>query len=249
MANVSWVCPTIHPDLAIAPGGHARPLDPVPRCGGHAPGGRDDPPRRDPRRPDRVRAVQRPGARRGRLAGVPRRLTATWTGRPDCYHRPRRVPLDDGSNRRRPQRDGPTRRGRRRDRLRRISVAERPHDPDLDRDFAHANGWDRDFETYDDFDLPTYVGPVVVHEAAVDHRPGRAPPARGRRRDRRRAVRRRGQPPAGRPLRAAGDPRGAVHVGLDQLAPARRRAVRGPDRRRRRRRQHRPGLDRARPTR
>lgn len=27
-------------------------------------------------------------------------------------------------------------------------------------DFAAANGWDRDYETYTDFDLPTYVGPV-----------------------------------------------------------------------------------------
>jgi agmatinase len=35
-------------------------------------------------------------------------------------------------------------------------VAERQHDPD----FASLNGWDADFETYDDFDLPTYVGPV-----------------------------------------------------------------------------------------
>jgi agmatinase len=35
-------------------------------------------------------------------------------------------------------------------------VAERPHDPD----FAVVNGWDRAFETYSDFDLPTYVGPV-----------------------------------------------------------------------------------------
>ena len=58
----------------------------------------------------------------------------------------------------------------------------------------------------------------------------RAPRAGRRRRDHRRAVRRRGQPPAGRALRAAGDPRGAVHVGLDQLPPARRRAVRDPDR-------------------
>ena len=40
-------------------------------------------------------------------------------------------------------------------------MAERPPDPDLDRDFAHANGWDRQFETYDDFDLPTYVGPAT----------------------------------------------------------------------------------------
>jgi agmatinase len=35
-------------------------------------------------------------------------------------------------------------------------VAERPHDPD----FAALNGWDRDFVTYSDFDLPTYVGAV-----------------------------------------------------------------------------------------
>ena len=43
-------------------------------------------------------------------------------------------------------------------------MAERPHDPDLDRDpdpdVASRNGWDRPYETYDDFDLPTYVGPV-----------------------------------------------------------------------------------------
>ena len=31
-------------------------------------------------------------------------------------------------------------------------MAERPHDPDAsaDRDFAAANGWDREFETYSD---------------------------------------------------------------------------------------------------
>ena len=52
---------------------------------------------------------------------------------------------------------------------------------------------------------------------------------------------------SGRPVRPARHPRGAVHVRLDQLAPARRRAVRGPRRRRRRRRQHHPGLDRAGP--
>jgi len=39
-------------------------------------------------------------------------------------------------------------------------VAERPHDPDLNRDFAAQNGWDREFDTFDDFELPTYVGPV-----------------------------------------------------------------------------------------
>ena len=35
-------------------------------------------------------------------------------------------------------------------------MAERPHDPD----FARLNGWDGTFETYSDFDLPTYVGPL-----------------------------------------------------------------------------------------
>ena len=39
-------------------------------------------------------------------------------------------------------------------------MAEGPPDPDLDRDFARQNGWDRAYETYDDFELPTYVGPV-----------------------------------------------------------------------------------------
>ena len=33
-------------------------------------------------------------------------------------------------------------------------MAERPHDPD----FAAMNGWDREYETFSDFDLPTYVG-------------------------------------------------------------------------------------------
>ncbi len=36
-------------------------------------------------------------------------------------------------------------------------MAERPHPPG-EVDFAADNGWDRDYETYDDFDLPTYVG-------------------------------------------------------------------------------------------
>jgi agmatinase len=40
-------------------------------------------------------------------------------------------------------------------------VAERPHDSDLERDFARHNGWDAVYETYSDFDLPTYVGPTT----------------------------------------------------------------------------------------
>jgi len=38
-------------------------------------------------------------------------------------------------------------------------VAERPPEPAPD--FAAANGWDAPFETYSDFDLPTYVGPTT----------------------------------------------------------------------------------------
>ena len=40
-------------------------------------------------------------------------------------------------------------------------MAERPSvpDPALGSDLARHNGWDREFETYSDFDLPTYVGP------------------------------------------------------------------------------------------
>jgi hypothetical protein len=37
-------------------------------------------------------------------------------------------------------------------------VAERPTDPASGQGFASHNGWDREYEVYDDFDLPTYVG-------------------------------------------------------------------------------------------
>ncbi len=40
-------------------------------------------------------------------------------------------------------------------------MAERPHDPQADPGFARANGWDGEFETFADFDLPTYVGPAT----------------------------------------------------------------------------------------
>ena len=43
-------------------------------------------------------------------------------------------------------------------------MAERPDDPGSASaaapDFAARNGWDRDYETFSDFDLPTYVGPT-----------------------------------------------------------------------------------------
>ncbi|HEV7810921.1 MAG TPA: agmatinase [Candidatus Limnocylindrales bacterium] len=38
---------------------------------------------------------------------------------------------------------------------------ERPRDPAPPVDFAQLNGWDRDWETFSDFDLPTYVGPTT----------------------------------------------------------------------------------------
>ena len=79
MANVSWVCPTIHPDLAIAPEGtpgHSilfrdAAVDPARR--------RDDAAGRDAHRPDRRRAVQGPGAGRrrpGRSSASPTELDA-----------------------------------------------------------------------------------------------------------------------------------------------------------------------------
>jgi agmatinase len=38
-------------------------------------------------------------------------------------------------------------------------MSERHH-PDRERDFGARNGWDREYEVFDDFDLPTYVGPT-----------------------------------------------------------------------------------------
>ena len=40
-------------------------------------------------------------------------------------------------------------------------MSERPVEPTPDAGWAAANGWDRDYEVYSDFDLPTYVGPVT----------------------------------------------------------------------------------------
>ena len=39
-------------------------------------------------------------------------------------------------------------------------MSERPRDDELSGGFARQNGWDRAFEAYPDFELPTYVGPV-----------------------------------------------------------------------------------------
>ena len=73
MGNVSWTCPTIHPELSIAPEGTAGSLDPLPRRRRDTEGRSDDAARRDPRRPGRLGAVRRSGAGRRGLAGLPRR--------------------------------------------------------------------------------------------------------------------------------------------------------------------------------
>ena len=275
--NVSWVCPTIHPDLAIAhegTPGHSilfRDAAATPQAdettllaatlvaqtayelfadpelveaawhefrGDAGPSPRRRAVNRRTRRApvaSGTRSRQRANARQG--AGRRARYLGTRPARP--------------AGRRLRTGGAPTRRTCRRDVTPRPSpedpVAERPTTPTPSATSRPHNGWDREFEAYDDFDLPTYVGPSTFMKLPWVTDPAELRRRERRRRDRRRAVRRRGQPPTGRPLRAAGDPRGAVHVGLDQLAPARRRAVRGPDGRRCRRRQHRPGLDRARP--
>ncbi|MEA2610464.1 MAG: agmatinase [Chloroflexota bacterium] len=45
-------------------------------------------------------------------------------------------------------------------------MADRPLDPSIERGFAHVNGWDAEYETYSDFDLPTYVGPTTFMNLA-----------------------------------------------------------------------------------
>ena len=40
-------------------------------------------------------------------------------------------------------------------------MADRPVQPETEPGFAARNGWDAPFEVFDDFDLPTYVGPTT----------------------------------------------------------------------------------------
>ncbi len=170
-----------------------------------------------------------------------------------CYHRRRRAPLDVGCEpaappaRRlvppRPARSRPPSPGGPRGR-----APPRPR-PDLDRRLRGRStaGTASTRRSATSTCRPTSARPTFMKLPWITDAAELARAEAGRR-DRRRPVRRRRQPPPGRPVRPAGDPRGAVHVGLDPLAPARRRAVRGPRRRRRGRREHRPGLDRPRPT-
>ena len=77
------------------------------------------------------------------------------------------------------------------------------------------------YPAFEDFDLPEYVGPMSFQKLPWVTDPDEIRRRGARRRDRRRAVRRRRQPPAGRTVRAAGDPPGELRDGLAELAPAR----------------------------
>ena len=185
MANVSWVCPTIHPDLAIAPEGtpgHSilfRDAAATPQADEttllaatlvaqtavralRRPGPGRRPPGPSSARADRGRRRTGSAARRGRRCGATIRGAPRWTM---------------ASNRRRPS-ETATAAPPRRVRLRRTPWPSAPTTPSVTSRPRTAGI--AAFETYDDFDLPTYVGPVIVHEAAVGHRSGRAPPPRGR---------------------------------------------------------------------
>ena len=95
MGNVSWVCPTIHPDLSIAPEGTP----------GHSILFRDAAvtPHADEVTLLAATLVAQtaydlfadPAARRSRLARSSAQRRDGASGR--CYHRLRRAPLDDGS--------------------------------------------------------------------------------------------------------------------------------------------------------
>ena len=211
-------------------------------------GRRGDAARRDARRPDRVRAVRGPGARRRGVGASSARPDAA-PGRAWAYHRRGAPRWTTDSNRRRPQRDGSDPRRSPPRPSPEDHVAERPHDPDPASGFASRNGWDRDVRDVSRLRPADLRRAGDVHEAALDHGPGRAPPARA---STSRSSARRSTTPsatAGRPLRAARDPRGAVHVGSIHSLQLGVEPFEVLDRRRRRRREHRPGLDRARPTR
>ena len=152
-------------------------------------GRRDDAPRRDARRPDGVRAVRRPAARRRRVAGVPRRgligrAVASQQGPAGARMRTGAPRWTLDANRRRPQRDdvrsrGPTApiRPSPED-----FVAERPHDPDASRPHRRLRGRQRlgprvrDLQRLRAADVRR---PDDVHEPAVDHGPAASSIARG----------------------------------------------------------------------
>ena len=127
MANVSWVCPTIHPDLAICDEGVAGHSTAFRDAAVDATRRRDDAAGGDADRADRRRPLPRPGAGRARMGGVPGRLSRS-RGVPS----PRRAPLDAGSRTGgAPDRDGLPHAARTSDRLRlrRITWPSAPTTP------------------------------------------------------------------------------------------------------------------------
>jgi agmatinase len=95
--------------------------------------------------------------------------------RPVEYDFARRAPLDVGCEPAAPERDG------RRPHSSRTSsedpVSERPTESSAEQDYAARNGWDRAYEVFDAFELPTYVGlptfmnlPLVPEPAEIRRR-------------------------------------------------------------------------------
>ena len=234
MANVSWAVPAIHPRAGDHRRADAGPLDRVPRRRRAARADRTVLLAATLVAQTALDLLLDPALDRARLDGVPRRgLTCRRPGRArrgasgtaDAVACRVRAPrwLRPGTMRGAPRRaeirtgGAPVEeawrgeaRASRASRPEEDNVAERPHHPG-DVDFAARNGWDRAYEAFDDFDLPTYVGlPTFMKLPWVPDAAGPAGPQRGRR-DRRRPVRRRRQPPPRRPLRPPRDPRGAVH--------------------------------------
>ena len=166
MANVSWVCPTIHPDLAICDEG----------APGHSILFRDAAatPRADETTPSPATLVAQTAYE---LFADPALVEAAWAefreatagrhagliapGR--CYHRPGapRWTLASRTGGARSE-TAKASRGRvpARDPSPEVPVAERPHDPDLTPTSPRPTAGTRSTRSSDDFDLPTYVGPV-----------------------------------------------------------------------------------------
>ena len=276
MGNVSLVPADDPPHAGDLRPRRALALHRVARRRRHAPRRRDDAAGRDARRPDGARPAGRPGPRRRRLAGVPRRgvgsadQPAGTPCRPAArYHRavrPAGRRTRTGGARTGGRRIAATPRARaraRRPAARRFRVTDRHgHDPAAggsegwrapdafpDPDFGHAAtaGTATSRRSPTSTCRPTSARRRSASCPGSPTRPRSAGAASTWRSSGRRSTTRSATGPAPASVRGR-SARPTTRRGSHQLAPARpRRAVRGADRRRRRRRQHHPGLDRARP--